>query len=52
MTKKEMLQYIEKSGMVIDFSYNYLYRRDKNYINNLYNRAIKYNKKNNKDGIK
>lgn len=51
MTKKEMLQYIEKSGMVIDFSYNYLYRRDKNYIINLYNRAIKYNERK-KEGIK
>ena len=51
MTKKEMLKYIEESGMVIDFDYNYLYRRSKDYIDNLYQRAIKYNERKAKEGI-
>lgn len=45
MTKKEMLIYIKESGMVIDFDYNYLYRRSKDYIKDLYQRAVEYNKR-------
>lgn len=51
MTKKEMLKYIEESEMVIDFDYNYLYRRSKEYINSLYQRTIKYNERKIKEGI-
>ena len=51
MTKKKMLKYIKESEMVIDFDYNYLYRKSKDYINNLYQRAIKYNERKVKEGI-
>jgi hypothetical protein len=40
MTKAEMLKAIEKSKMVVDFDYNYLMRKSKEYIINLYERAI------------
>lgn len=45
MTKKEMVDFIEKTGMVIDFDYNYLMRHSKAYIESLYNQAVKFSKK-------
>lgn len=40
MTKSEMLEAIEKSKMVIDFDYNYLMHKSREYIISLYERAI------------
>lgn len=37
MTKKEMIDYIEKTGRVIDFDRNYLMRKLKKEIEWLYN---------------
>lgn len=45
MTKKEMLNYIESTDMIINFDYKYLMRRDKDHITYLYNRAKEYVKK-------
>ena len=45
MTKKEMLNYIESTDMIINFDYKYLMRRDKDHITYLYNRAKEYAKK-------
>lgn len=45
MTKKAMLDYIEYTGMVIDFDRKYLMRRDKWYIEHLYKGAIEYAKR-------
>jgi hypothetical protein len=45
MTKKEMLDFIEKTGMVINFDYNYLMRHSKAYIETLYIQAVKFSKK-------
>ena len=46
MTKAKMLDFIEKIGFVIDFDRKYLMRRDKEYIERLYNMAINHaNKK-------
>lgn len=42
MTKLEMLNYIARSGIVVDFDYKYLMTRSKNYITQLYNRAVAY----------
>ena len=42
MTKTEMLNFIETTGMVIDFDRKYLMRKSKAYIENLYNLAISY----------
>ena len=42
MTKAEMLKTIEKSKMVIDFDYNYLMHKSKEYIISLYERAIAF----------
>lgn len=40
MTKAEMLKTIEKSNIVVDFDYNYLMHKSKEYIISLYERAI------------
>lgn len=40
MTKAEMLKTIEKSKIVVDFDYNYLMHKSKEYIISLYERAI------------
>lgn len=45
MTKKEMLDFIEKTGMVVNFDYNYLMRHSKAYVESLYNQAVKFSKK-------
>lgn len=44
MTKVEMLNYIKETGMVIDFDYKYLKRHTKEYITDLYDRAVQYAK--------
>lgn len=46
MTKKEMIDFIESTGMVIDFDRNYLMRRDKKHIQRLYELALKFKEKN------
>ena len=45
MTKVEMLNYIEKTGMVIDFDAKYLMRQTKDRITRLYNQAVQYSKR-------
>jgi hypothetical protein len=45
MTKVEMLNYIEKTGMVIDFDAKYLMRQTKDRITRLYNQAVQYAKR-------
>ena len=42
MTTTEMLSFIEKTGMIIDFDRNYLMRKAKDRIIDLYNRAVVY----------
>lgn len=42
LTKAQMLDYIESTGMVIDFDRNYLLRRTRAYITELYSRANMY----------
>lgn len=42
MTKTEMLNFIETTGMVIDFDRKYLMRKSKKYITDLYETAIAY----------
>ena len=42
MTKTEMLNFIETTGMVIDFDRKYLMRKSKDYIKGLYNSAVIY----------
>jgi hypothetical protein len=42
MTKGKMLDFIEKTGLVIDFDRKYLMRRSKSYIEGLYTAAIAY----------
>ena len=37
MTKKEMIDYIEKTGRVVDFDRNYLMRKLRKEIEELYN---------------
>lgn len=36
LTKKMMVDYIEQTGLVVDFNRNYLMRKDKEYIEGLY----------------
>ena len=45
MTKKEMLDFIETTGMIIDFDRNYLMHKDKKYIQRLYELALKFREK-------
>ena len=45
MTKKMMVDAIEKSGLVIDFDRNYLMRKDKEYLTRLYNHCVSYQNK-------
>ena len=42
MTKTKMLDFIESTGMVIDFDRKYLMRKSKDYIQGLYNAAIAF----------
>ena len=42
MTKTKMLDFIEKSGVVIDFDRKYLMRKSKDYIQGLYDAAVQY----------
>ena len=41
MTKKILVDEIEKTGMVIDFDRKYLMRKDKAYLERLYNHCKK-----------
>lgn len=45
MTKNEMINFIESTKMVIDFDKKALMRRDKAYIESLYNKAVVYQEK-------
>ena len=45
MTKTEMLNFIETTGMVIDFDRKYLMRKSKKYITDLYKASIIYTEK-------
>lgn len=42
MTKERMLDFIEQTGMVIDFDRKHLMRRSKSYIIGLYDAAKEY----------
>ena len=42
MTKTKMLDFIESTGMVIDFDRKYLMRKSKDYIQGLYDAAIAF----------
>lgn len=41
MTKKEMLNFIKTTNLVVDFDYNYLMKRTKKQIEELYNHCKK-----------
>ena len=45
LTKTAMLDFIESTGVVIDFDRKYLMRRDKEYIERLYQHAVAYSQK-------
>ena len=45
MTKKEMLDYIEESGMILDFDRKYLMRCLKSRIEHFYKMAQEFNKR-------
>lgn len=47
MTKERMLDFIEKTKMVIDFDRKYLMRKSKSYITGLYDAAIIFEAKQN-----
>lgn len=47
MTKKEMIDVIEKSGMVINFSRSYFMARPKSFVERMYESAIAFMAKNN-----
>lgn len=42
MTKAQMINYIEKSGMMVNFSRSYLEKRLKSEVERLYIMAVKY----------
>ena len=41
MTKKEMINYIETTNLVVDFDRNYLMKQSKAYIERIYNHCKK-----------
>lgn len=43
MTKKAMIDYIEQSGMVLNFSRSYFNHMLKEGVERLYNSAVEYN---------
>lgn len=45
MTKRMMVDAIEKSGLVVDFDRNYLMRKDTQYLTWLYNHCMNHQKK-------
>lgn len=47
MTKKEMIDVIEKSGMVINFSKSYFMARPKSFVERMYESALAFMAKNN-----
>lgn len=42
MTKKEMIDYIEESGMVINFSRSYFNKMLRERVEELYTKAVRY----------
>lgn len=42
MTKTKMLDFIESTGMIINFDRKYLMRRSKDYIEGLYDAAVAF----------
>ena len=50
MTKAMMIDVIEKSGMVVNFDRKYLMKKDKQYLERLYNHCVKFIEKNEKWG--
>ena len=46
MTKTEMLNFIEASGMVVNFDRKYLMRKSKDYIAGMYDSAVLYSARN------
>lgn len=44
MTKIQMIDYIEKSNMVVNFSKSYFMHRLKKDVERFYNLAVEYNK--------
>lgn len=42
MTKTKMLDFIEKTGICVDFDRKYLMRKSKQYICGLYDAAVRY----------
>lgn len=45
MSKKTMIDYIEQSGMVVNFSRSYFNKMLKERVERLYNMAVEYNSK-------
>lgn len=45
MTKAMMIDYIEKSGCVVNFDRAYLQRKDREYIARLYAHAVQYSER-------
>lgn len=48
ITKKAMIDYIEDSGMVIDFSRSHFNHKLKSEVERFYNMAVSYNRQNRK----
>ena len=46
MTKAQMVNVIEESNMVVNFSRSYFMRRDKEYVTRFYNMALEFMSKN------
>ena len=46
MTKEKMLNFVEKTGMVVDFDRKSLMRKPKSYIQGLYDAAVRFATKN------
>lgn len=47
MTKAQMIEVIEKSGMVINFSRSYFMARPKSFVERMYESALTFMEKNN-----
>ena len=47
MTKEKMLNFVEKTGMVVDFDRKYLMRKSKSYLQGLYDAAVRFAARNN-----
>ena len=42
MTKKQMIDYIEESGMIINFSRSYLMKMTRDQIEDFYTKAVRF----------